>query len=164
MAGKQVTPAAGAHAEPAGEAHFGRDSRDLLARLTHLPTNERSPSPVARPARDRSRRSARPLASAVIALAAYVRPQLLVCDEVGHLAHRPDDADVLFHVVDERRRSMVFTANKPLKIRGRVLHDLAEPILDRVLERGCIVTLEGPSMRTRHLDPVPGLSDQETAS
>ncbi len=42
--------------------------------------------------------------------------------------------------------------------------DLAEAILDGILERGRIVTLEGPSMRTRHLDPVPGLSDQETAS
>ena len=81
-------------------------------------------------------------------LAAYVRPQLLVVDEVGYLAHGPDAANVLFHVVDERhrrRRSMVFTTNKPL-------------------ERGRIVTLEGPSMRTRHLDPVPGLSNQEIAS
>ena len=48
----------------------------------------------------------------------------------------------------------------------RRLHDpdLAEAILDRILERGRIVTLEGPSMRTRHLDPLPGQSDQETAS
>ena len=49
---------------------------------------------------------------------------------------------------------MVFTTNKPLELWGRVLHDpdLAEAILDRILERGRIVTLEGPSMRTRHLD------------
>ena len=61
---------------------------------------------------------------------------------------------------------MVFTTNKPLERWGRVLHDpdLAEAILDRILERGRIVTLEGPSMRTRHLDPVPGLPGQETAS
>ena len=103
------------------------------------------------------------------ALAAYVRPQLLVVDEVGYLAHGPDAANVLFHVVDERhrrRRSMVFTTNKPLELWGRVLHDpdLAEAILDRILERGRIVTLEGPSMRTRHLDPASGPSDQETAS
>ena len=88
---------------------------------------------------------------------ACVRPQLLVCDEVGYLAHGPDAANVLFHVVDEchrRRRPMVFTTNKPLEQWGRVLHDpdLAEAILDRILERGRIVTLEGPSMRTRHRD------------
>ena len=77
--------------------------------------------------------------------------------------------NVLFLVVDERHRrrpSMVFTTNKPLELWGRVLHDpdLAEAILDRILERGRIVTLEGPSMRTRHLDPVPGQPGQETAS
>ncbi|MXY69901.1 MAG: ATP-binding protein [Acidobacteriia bacterium] len=103
------------------------------------------------------------------ALAAYVRPQLLVVDEVGYLTHGPDAANVLFHVVDERhrrRRSMVFTTNKPLERWGRVLHDpdLAEAILDRILERGRIVTLEGPSMRTRHIDSVPGRSNQEIAS
>ena len=90
-------------------------------------------------------------------------------DEVGCLAYGPDAANVLFHVVDERhrrRRSMVFTTNKPLERWGRVLHDpdLAEAILDRILERGRIVTLEGPSMRTRHLDPAPGGSNQEIAS
>ena len=61
---------------------------------------------------------------------------------------------------------MVFTTNKPLELWGRVLHDpdLAEAILDRILERGRIVTLEGPSMRTRHLDTQPNQSDQETTS
>jgi hypothetical protein len=36
-----------------------------------------------------------------------------------------------------------------------VLHDndLAEVILDRVLERGQLVALGGRSFRTRHLDP-----------
>ena len=42
---------AGANTEPAGEAHCGRDSRDLPAQLTDLPTNERPPTPAARPAR-----------------------------------------------------------------------------------------------------------------
>ena len=37
---------------------------------------------------------------------------------------------------------------------GRVLHDddLEHAIVDRVLERGCFLTLDGPSMRTKHLD------------
>ena len=61
---------------------------------------------------------------------------------------------------------MVFTANKPLKQSGRVLHDpdLAEAILNRILERGHIVTLEGPSMRTRHLDQVPIIPRNESSS
>src|SRR5262247_3127165 len=55
---------------------------------------------------------------------------------------------------------MVFTRNKPLAAWGRVLHDpdLAEAILDRVLERGRHIELRGRSYRTRHapLDLNPG--------
>ena len=48
---------------------------------------------------------------------------------------------------------MVFTTNKPLNEWGRVLHDpdLAAAILDRALERGRWITLDGPSGRTKHL-------------
>ena len=50
----------------------------------------------------------------------------------------------------------VFTTNKPLEDWGAALHDydLAEAVIDRVLERGRIVALEGPSMRTRHLQGI----------
>jgi DNA replication protein DnaC len=49
---------------------------------------------------------------------------------------------------------MIFTTNKPLTKWGKVLHDenLAAAILDRVLERGRFVHLDGPSGRTRHLN------------
>jgi DNA replication protein DnaC len=52
-----------------------------------------------------------------------------------------------------RKKPMVFTTNKSLHDWGRVLHDkdLAAAILDRVLERGRLITLDGPSGRTRHL-------------
>jgi hypothetical protein len=50
---------------------------------------------------------------------------------------------------------MVFTTNKKLREWGHVLHDpdLAEVILDRVLERGQHIALGGRSYRTQHLDP-----------
>src|SRR5436853_4781203 len=49
---------------------------------------------------------------------------------------------------------MIFTTNKPLSEWGKVLHDedLAAAILDRVLERGRLIHLDGPSGRTRHLN------------
>jgi hypothetical protein len=61
---------------------------------------------------------------------------------------------MLFHVVNDRhkrKRSMVFTTNKPLAAWGRVLHDedLAQAIVDRVLERGRLLHLDGPSVRTQ---------------
>ena len=48
---------------------------------------------------------------------------------------------------------MIFTTNKPLNEWGKVLHDedMAAAILDRVLERGRFIHLDGPSGRTRHL-------------
>ena len=90
------------------------------------------------------------------ALVRYVHPHVLVIDEVGYLTHPPDAANVLFQVVNERylkRRPMLFTTNKPVEAWGKVLHDpdLAEAILDRVLERGRVIHLRGPSYRTRHL-------------
>ena len=91
------------------------------------------------------------------ALLTYTHPHTLIIDEVGYLTYGPDAANVLFHVVNERhlrKRPMVFTTNKPLSEWGKVLHDedLAAAILDRVLERGRFVPLDGPSGRTRHLN------------
>jgi DNA replication protein DnaC len=90
------------------------------------------------------------------ALETYTHPHVLVIDEVGYLTYGPDAANVLYHVVNDRhlrRKPMVFTTNKPLNEWGRVLHDpdLAAAILDRVLERGRWITLDGPSGRTKHL-------------
>jgi DNA replication protein DnaC len=89
-------------------------------------------------------------------LPAYTQPGVLVVDELGYLTYVPDAANVLFHVVNERhlrKRSLVFTTNKPPQESGRVLHDpdLAQAIIDRVPERGRLFQLDGPSMRTRHL-------------
>jgi DNA replication protein DnaC len=99
------------------------------------------------------------------ALVRYTHPHLVVIDEVGYLGYGDDAANVLFHVVNDRhlrRRSMVFTTNKPLNAWGRVLHDpdLAAAIVDRILERGRLLPLDGPSLRTRHL----GLDDPTAAA
>ena len=98
-------------------------------------------------------------------LATYTHPAILIVDEVGYLTCSTDAANVLFHVVNDRhrkKRAMIFTTNKPLNQWGRVLHDedLAHAIVDRVLERGRFLTLDGPSMRTKHL----GIDDPTTTS
>ena len=96
-------------------------------------------------------------------LAIYTHPHVLIVDEVGYLAYGPDAANVLFHVVNVRhlkKRPMIFTTNKPLHQWGKVLHDedLAAAILDRILERGRFLHLDGPSHRTRHLQLEQDLS------
>jgi len=95
------------------------------------------------------------------ALGEYTRPGVLVVDEVGYLSLGADAANVLFQVVNDRylrRRPMVLTTNKPVEAWGKVLHDpdLAEAILDRVLERGRVLSFKGPSFRTRHIQPEGG--------
>jgi DNA replication protein DnaC len=97
----------------------------------------------------------------------WVEPHVLVIDEVGYLHHAADAANVLFGVVDQRylaKKPMIFTTNKKLRDWGKVLHDpdLAEVILDRVLERGKHVALGGRSWRTRNQDPET-LGDTTTA-
>jgi DNA replication protein DnaC len=103
------------------------------------------------------------------ALTRYVRPHLLLVDEVGYLTYGDDAANVLYHVVNERhvkRRAMVFTTNKNPKRWGAVLHDddLAEAIVDRILERGRLLRLDGPSVRTKHLpaDELAGDDHQDS--
>jgi DNA replication protein DnaC len=103
------------------------------------------------------------------ALPAYTHPAVLVVDEVGYLTYGTDAANMLFHVVNERHRRhrpMIFTTNKSLKGWGRVLHDedLAQAIIDRVLERGRLLRLDGPSVRTLHVnldDAMKEDSDQQ---
>lgn len=90
-------------------------------------------------------------------LLTYTHPHVLLVDDVGYLTYGPDADNVLFHVVNDRhlrKRPMIFTTNKPLNEWGEVLHDedLAAAILDRVLERGRFIHLDGSSGRTRHLN------------
>jgi DNA replication protein DnaC len=101
------------------------------------------------------------------ALAVYMRPHVLVVDEVGYLAYGDDAANVLYHVVNDRhirRRAMVFTTNKHPRRWGAVLHDddLADAIVDRILERGRLLRLDGPSVRTKHLPDDLLADDLET--
>ena len=106
------------------------------------------------------------------ALLTYTHPHVLVCDEVGYLSYGTDAANVLYHVVNHRylkKRPMIFTTNKPLRAWGKVLHDedLAAAILDRVLERGRFIHLDGPSGRTGHLnleETLPGTADRARIS
>jgi len=71
-----------------------------------------------------------------------------------------DAANVLFHVVNKRHhreRPVLLTKNR-LADWETVLHDqdLAEAIVDRILENGRLIQLDGPSIRTKHLgvDPI----------
>lgn len=93
----------------------------------------------------------------------YVAPDVLVIDEVGYLHHADSAANVLYGVINQRcldHRPTVLTTNKPLRTWGRLLHDddLAEGLLERLLERGTHIHIGGPSGRTRGR---PGIYDMD---
>jgi DNA replication protein DnaC len=67
---------------------------------------------------------------------------------------------VLYHVVNERhlkRRPMNLHDQQVPRLMGQGLHDeaLAAAIVDRILERGRVLKLDGPTIRTKDL----GLDD-----
>ena len=75
-------------------------------------------------------------------------------DEVGYLSYDSRYADLLFEVVTRRyeaRRPIVLTTNKPFGEWNQVFPNAAcvVTLVDRLLHRAEIVTLEGKSYRLK---------------
>jgi DNA replication protein DnaC len=84
----------------------------------------------------------------------YTRPTLLAIDEVGYLSYDPRYADLLFEVVTrryEQQRSVLLTTNKMFGEWNQVFPNAAcvVTLVDRLLHRAEIVTLEGNSYRLK---------------
>ena len=86
-------------------------------------------------------------------LQAYLRPSLLIVDEVGYLPLDRTEANMVFQLVSRRyeRGSMIITSNKGYAEWGQVLGDdvLATAILDRFLHHCDTITINGPSYRLK---------------
>jgi DNA replication protein DnaC len=90
-------------------------------------------------------------------LATYLRPAVLVVDEVGYLPLSRAEANMVFQLISRRYEhgTIIVTSNKAFTEWGGVLGDdvLATAILDRLLHHCDVVTINGPSYRLkdRHL-------------
>jgi DNA replication protein DnaC len=86
-------------------------------------------------------------------VAMYLRPKLLICDEVGFLPLDRLEADLFFQVVSARyeRSSTVVTSNKSFGDWGELVGDpvLASAILDRLLHHSHIINIRGESYRLK---------------
>ena len=94
-------------------------------------------------------------------LQTYLKPSLLVVDEVGYLPLNRADANMVFQLVSRRyeRGSIVVTSNKSFSEWGQVFGDdvLASAILDRLLHHCHVLSINGPSYRLKdHVDPRGG--------
>ncbi|MGI8309665.1 IS21-like element helper ATPase IstB [Saccharopolyspora hattusasensis] len=80
-------------------------------------------------------------------------PALLVIDELGYLPLPAEAASALFQVVSQRylKTSIILTSNRGVGSWGEVLGDttVAAALLDRLLHRSVVLTLEGDSYRLR---------------
>ncbi|NLA61604.1 MAG: ATP-binding protein [Firmicutes bacterium] len=86
-------------------------------------------------------------------MAMYLRPRLLICDEVGFLPLDRLEADLFFQVISARyeRASTVVTSNKSFGDWGELMGDpvLATAILDRLLHHSHIINIRGESYRLK---------------
>jgi DNA replication protein DnaC len=85
----------------------------------------------------------------------FCGPRLLVIDEFAYARHNPDPEanTALFEVISRRylKSSTILTSHAGIASWGERLADpmLAASLLDRVLHRGIVVAIDGPSYRMR---------------
>jgi len=90
-------------------------------------------------------------------LARYLKPDLLLIDDMGmkHLPKR--SGEYLFEIIMRRyeTRSTLMTSNRPLEDWGKLIGDVpsATAILDRFLHHAELVQITGRSYRLRHQGP-----------
>ena len=84
----------------------------------------------------------------------FAGPTLLVIDELGYLPLPAEAASALFQVINQRylKTSIAITTNRPVGAWGEILGDttVAATMLDRLLHRSVVVTLDGGSYRLRN--------------
>jgi DNA replication protein DnaC len=84
----------------------------------------------------------------------YIRPELLIIDELGYLPIDQRGADLLFQIISQRyeRGSIVLTTNKAYKHWPSMFNNdstLTSAILDRVLHHAETIVIEGKSYRMK---------------
>ncbi|MEU9015950.1 IS21-like element helper ATPase IstB [Streptomyces sp. NPDC048479] len=84
----------------------------------------------------------------------YLKPSVLVVDEVGYLPLDRDEANLVFQMIAKRYEagSILLTSNKSFSEWGQVFGDevLATAILDRLLHHCEVVPINGPSYRLKN--------------
>jgi DNA replication protein DnaC len=90
----------------------------------------------------------------------YVRPGLLLLDELGYLPIDKRGADLLFQVVAARYEtgSIVLSTNRPFREWGTLFdmdNTLATALIDRLMHHGEAIVIQGDSYRMRGKDSDP---------
>ena len=99
-------------------------------------------------------------------LSRYLKPELLVIDDMGMKQLPKRSGEYLFEIVMRRyeTRSTMMTSNRPLEDWGKLLGDVptATAILDRFLHHAEVVTMNGRSYRLRDRAGASSAQPQES--
>jgi DNA replication protein DnaC len=84
----------------------------------------------------------------------YLRPQVLILDEVGYLPIDQRGADLLFQTISQRyeRGSIILTTNKAFKQWPAIFNNdstITSAVLDRLLHHAETIVIEGSSFRMK---------------
>ena len=83
----------------------------------------------------------------------YLRPAVLVIDEIGYSQLNRMEAELFFHLISERYEhgSVILTSNKHFSSWGELLSDtvLATALLDRLLHHAHVINIRGETYRLR---------------
>ena len=86
-------------------------------------------------------------------LTKYLRPTVLLIDELGYLSHTNRAADLMFQVVSRRyeRAATIITTNSPFKDWGKLFPSAGcvSVMIDRLTHRAEILVIEGESYRMK---------------
>jgi DNA replication protein DnaC len=84
-------------------------------------------------------------------LARYLKPELLIIDDMGLKSLPPGSGELLLEIILRRheKRSTIMTSNRPVDEWGKLLGDVpaAGAILDRLLHRSEVIAINGRSHR-----------------
>jgi DNA replication protein DnaC len=84
----------------------------------------------------------------------YLRPNVLVIDEIGYQPLERSEANLVFQVISKRyeKGSTLLTSNKSFGEWGQIFGDevLATAILDRLLHHCEVIAINGPSYRLKN--------------
>jgi DNA replication protein DnaC len=104
--------------------------------------------------------------SALYKMRSYLKPSVLVIDELGYLPLDQASANWIFQVVSrryEKTAPIVLTSNRGFSDWGQVFTDqvVATAIVDRLIDNAIVINIRGRSYRMRgHHEPADGKSGQ----
>ena len=100
-------------------------------------------------------------------LARYLKPDLLIIDDMGMKQLPRRSGEVLFEIIMRRyeTRSTMMTSNRPLEDWGKLVGDVpsATAILDRFLHHAEVIEITGRSYRLQHAAGGQGVTRSKSA-